>query len=137
VTVGDLFEQPERLFALAYALATTVVVLFQLGLAAGKAWGDYAMGGRYPGRFPPVMRVAALVQGALLAALAALVLDTAGLLALGWADATPWMRWVPVVVSAISLLMNALSSSEPERRTWVPVAIVLLVSSLAVVLLTA
>jgi hypothetical protein len=45
--------------------------------------------------------------------------------------------WVPVVVSALSLLANASSRSEPERRTWVPVAIVMLVSSVAVVLLTA
>ena len=136
MTIGELFEEPAAVFAVVYALATAVVVLFQLGLAAGKAWGEYAMGGRYRGRLPVVMRLAALVQALVLAALAALVLDAAGVLDLGWASRAEWLPFVPVVVSAISLVLNASSRSEPERRTWTPVAIVLLVSSLAVAILT-
>jgi hypothetical protein len=49
----------------------------------------------------------------------------------------PWLPWVPVVVSGASLVLNASSSSEAEKRTWVPVAIVLLVSSAAVAVLSA
>ncbi|MSP57207.1 MAG: hypothetical protein EXR69_16670, partial [Myxococcales bacterium] len=54
--------------AIAYALATALVVGFQVALALGAPWGELAMGGAFPGRFPPAMRVAAVVQGALLAA---------------------------------------------------------------------
>jgi hypothetical protein len=136
VTLAEVFSEPARVFALVYALATGVVVLFQLGVAAGKAWGEYTMGGRYPGRLPMVMRVAALVQAIVLAVLAAVVLDAAGLLALDWTDDIEWLPFVPVVVAALSLVLNASSRSEPERRTWTPVAIVLLVSSLAVAMLT-
>ena len=136
MTLGELLSDPARIFALVYGLATAVVVLFQLGIAAGKAWGEYTMGGRFPGRLPAVMRVAALVQGAVLALLAAVVLDAAGLLGLGWTDEVEWLPFVPVVVAALSLVLNASSRSEPERRTWTPVAIVLLVSSLAVAILT-
>ena len=136
MTLGELLSDPARIFALVYGLATAVVVLFQLGIAAGKAWGEYTMGGRFPGRLPAVMRVAALVQGAVLALLAAVVLDAAGLLGLGWTDEVEWLPFVPVIVAALSLVLNASSRSEPERRTWTPVAIVLLISSLAVAILT-
>ena len=136
MTVGELLSDPARIFAVVYALATAVVVLFQLGIAVGKAWGEYTMGGRYPGRLPAVMRLAALVQAVVLSALAAVVLDAAGLLGLGWTAEVEWLPFVPVVVAALSLVLNASSRSEPERRTWTPVAIVLLVSSLAVAILT-
>ena len=54
--------------------------------------------------------------------------------ALGWTAAFPWLVWLPVVVSAVSLAMNAASRSAVERRTWVPVALVMLASSLVVAL---
>ena len=136
MTLGELLSDPARVFAVVYALATGLVVLFQLGVASGKAWGEYTMGGRYPGRLPAVMRVAALVQALGLAVLAAVVLDAAGLLSLDWTDDVEWLPFVPVVVAALSLVLNAASRSEPERRTWTPVAVVLLVSSLAVAILT-
>jgi hypothetical protein len=136
VTVGELLSEPARVFAVVYALATAVVVVFQLGVAAGKAWGEYTMGGRYAGRLPPVMRLAAIVQAAVLGVLAAVVLDAAGLVGLGWTEELEWLPFVPVVVAALSLVLNASSRSEPERRTWTPVAIVLLASSLAVAILT-
>jgi len=120
--------------AIVYALATAVVVGFQLALAAGAPWGEYAMGGRFPGRFPPAMRAGALVQAVALVLLALVVLDRAGVVALGWTTVLPWLAWVPVVVSAVSLAMNAASRSAVERRTWVPVALVMLVSSLVLAL---
>jgi len=123
-----------QLAAIAYALATAVVVGFQVALAAGAPWGEYAMGGRFPGRFPPAMRASAIVQAVVLALLALVVLDAAGLVALGWTAALPWLVWVPVVVSALSAVMNAATRSRVERRLWLPVAIVLLTSSLVVAL---
>jgi hypothetical protein len=123
-----------QLAAVVYALATAMVVGFQVALAAGAPWGEYAMGGRVTGRFPPAMRAAAVVQAAVLGLLALVVLDAGGVLALGWVAAMPWLTWVPVAVSSFSLVMNAASRSPKERRTWVPVALVLLGSSLVVAL---
>ena len=118
--------------AVIYVVATLVVVGFQLALAAGAPWGEYAMGGRYSGRFPPPMRVAAGVQAVVLGALALVVLDKAGLVTLGWTAALPWLAWVPVVVSVLSAAMNAATRSPMERRLWLPVAIVMLLSSIVV-----
>lgn len=48
--------------ALVFAVAAGGVVAFQIAIALGAPWGEYAMGGATPGRFPPPMRVAAVVQ---------------------------------------------------------------------------
>lgn len=50
------------------------------------------------------------------------------------AVALPWLVWLAVVVSAVALVLNAISRSAGERRVWVPVAIALLASSLLVAL---
>ena len=57
--------------ALLYATVSASVVAFQIALAVGVPWGDYAMGGAFPGQFPPALRIAALVQALLLVVLAA------------------------------------------------------------------
>jgi hypothetical protein len=120
--------------ALVFAIAAGGVIAFQIALALGAPWGRYAMGGAIPGRFPPRMRVAAVVQAILIAVLAVAVLSAAGLVVPDLAIAFPWLVWVAVVVSALAVVLNAISRSAGERRIWVPVALVLLVSSLVVAL---
>ena len=64
--------------AIGYLVAATGAAGFQVALVAGAPWGAFAMGGAFPGRFPPGARVAALLQGALIALTAAVVLSRAG-----------------------------------------------------------
>jgi hypothetical protein len=123
--------QLATLAAFAYLVATLVVIGFQVALALGAPWGGYAMGGRFPGRFPPSMRLLAMAQAAVLSLLALVVLESAGLVSLGLAD---WLIWVAVAVSAVSVVMNAASRSPGERRLWMPVGLVMLASSLIVAL---
>ena len=120
--------------ALVFAICAAGVVAFQLALAFGAPWGRYAMGGAFPGRLPPPMRVAAVVQAVLIALLAVAVLSAAGLVLPDLAVTFPWLVWAAVVVSALAVVLNAISRSAGERRIWVPVASVLLVSSLLVAL---
>jgi hypothetical protein len=120
--------------AIAFALATAIVVAFQIALALGASWGRYAMGGAYPGRFPPRLRIGALVQAGLLAVLAVIVLADAGLVLPELAADYPWLIWLAVAFSAVSVVLNAITRSPVERRIWLPVAIVMLVSSLVVAL---
>jgi len=122
------------LAALVFAATIALVIGFQLALAAGAPWGAYAMGGSFPGRYPPAMRVAAVVMALILALVALVVLSCAGLLLPGLAAGTPWVIWVIVALSAVGVVMNAASRSAGERRLWVPVTLVLLVSSLVVAL---
>ena len=120
--------------ALVFALAAAGVVAFQIALALGAPWGAYAMGGAFPGRYPPPMRVAAIVQAVVIAFIAIAVLSAAGLVMPDLAIAFPWLIWVVVAFSALAVVLNAISRSAGERRIWVPVAVVLLLSSLAVAL---
>ncbi len=122
------------LFATLYAAFTAIVVVFQLALAAGAPWGQVAMGGRYPGRFPTQLRVGALVQAVLLSFLALVVLSRAGV---GFPVLDPvsgWMVWIAVAISLLSLILNLITRSKWERRLWAPVALVLVVCSLLVAL---
>ena len=124
----------ESVAAVLFAIMCLLVIGFQLGLALGAPWGAAAMGGRYPGRFPTPMRVAAVVQAVVIALLALVVLADAGLVGPPLGDDAPLLIWVPVAVSTISVLLNASTRSATERRLWLPVAIVMLVSSLVVAL---
>jgi hypothetical protein len=118
-----------QLAAILYAAASALLILFQLALAAGAPWGGYAMGGRFPGRFPTALRLAALTQAALIAAMAGIVLARAGIGLVGWAAASRRLVWVVVAVSAVTLVLNLITPSAAERAIWAPVAFALLVSS--------
>ena len=123
--------------AVLFALVVAGAVAFQLALAVGAPLGTYAMGGRYPGRLPPAMRASAVVQAVVLALLALIVLSAARVVLPTIAAGLPWLVWLPVVFSAISLVLNAATPSAGERRIWAPVAAVLLVTSLTVALTAA
>ena len=121
-----------RIAGIVYTAATAVVVAFQIALALGAPWGAYAMGGAYPGQFPPALRIAALVQAGILIGLAGIVLARAGIALKGWEHVARWMVWVAVVFSAVSLVLNLITPSAGERMLWAPVAFALLVCSLTV-----
>lgn len=120
------------LAAYLFALLAAVLALFQLALAAGAPWGHLTQGGSHPGRLPPSNRAMAAASVVLSAAFAGVVLARAGALAPGWQEASrPW-AWCVVGLSALSLLANAASRSRAERRLWVPVALLMLATSVVV-----
>ena len=122
----------ERLSALIYGIVSLGVIAFQIALAASAPLGAYAMGGAFPGQFPPELRVAAVVQAVILALLALVVLARAGIVLPKWSRASRWLIWVVVVFSTISLVLNTITPSAGERAIWVPVALVMLICSVIV-----
>jgi len=125
-----------RITAIIFAVLTAGVVGFQLALALGAPWGAYAMGGAFPGVYPPAMRVAAVVQAGLLAVLALVVLSRSGLALARWSRVARWAIWLVVAFSALSVLLNAITPSAGERAIWVPVTVGLLACSLTVAVIT-
>jgi hypothetical protein len=115
-----------------YTAISAGVALFQIALAAGAPWGTYAMGGAFPGQFPPVMRIAAVVQAALMMLMSAVVLSRAGIALPAWSRASRWLVWLIVTVGAASLTMNIATPSSGERIIWAPVAFLLLTCSVLV-----
>ena len=122
----------ERLSALIYGVISLGVIAFQLALAAGAPWGTYAMGGAFPGQFPPELRVAAVVQAVILALLALVVLARAGIALPKWSRASRGAIWVVVAFSIVSLVLNTITPSAGERAIWAPVALVMLICSVIV-----
>jgi hypothetical protein len=121
-----------RVAAIIYTIVTLGVVAFQFALAAGAPWGAYAMGGASPGQFPPAMRIAAIIQAALLAGMAAVVLARAGLVLPGWSQVSHWLVWIVVALTVLSLVLNLITPSAGERAIWVPTLLLLIISSLIV-----
>lgn len=118
-----------RIAAFLYAIITLAVVAFQIALAAGAPWGAFAMGGAFPGRFPPAMRIAAVIQAALLIGFALVVLARTGIILPKWLRASRWLAWVVVAFSTLSLILNLITPSAGERAIWAPVAFIMLISS--------
>ncbi len=121
-----------RLVASIYALIIVAVIVFQLALAAGAPWGEFAMGGAYPGQFPLELRVAAVVQAVILALLALVVLARAGVALPGWSGISRKAIWFVVTFSIVSLILNSITPSVRERAIWAPVALVMVVCSVIV-----
>ena len=118
-----------RVSAILYAIISAVVVAFQIALAAGAPWGEYAMGGAFPGQFPLALRIAAIIQAVLLAGMASVILARAGLILPRWSRASRWLSWIVVAFAAVSLVLNLITPSAGERVIWAPTALLLLISS--------
>jgi len=120
--------------AIIFAAVTLGAAGFQVALALGAPWGTYALGGKFPGRFPTPMRLAAVAQALILLFLGGVVLARGGLAFDALASAASWLIWVAVAFSGVSLVLNSITPSKRERRVWVPVALAMLSSSLVVAL---
>ena len=122
----------KHMAATCYTVISAGVVVFQIALAVGAPWGIYAMGGAFPGQFPPAMRIAAVVQAALMMLMSAVLLSRAGVVLPVWSRASRWLVWLIVAIGAASLVMNIATPSSDERMIWAPVAFLLLVCSVIV-----
>lgn len=122
------------LAAVVFGVLIAVVVLFQLALVAGMPWGHLAMGGKFPGVFPPAMRIAALVQIGILASLALIVLTKAQMIFSAWYTVSEKAIWVVVAVSVMTLVLNVITPSKWERILWSPVALLMTICSLVIAL---
>ncbi|XEC93498.1 hypothetical protein AB6A23_19305 [Paenibacillus tarimensis] len=118
--------------AIVFTVLIGIVILFQLALAAGMPWGSAAMGGKFPGKYPPAMRFACLIQIVILSFIAVIVLTRSGLLFSDWHPLSMSAIWFVVAFSAVAALMNLITKSIWERRIWAPVSLALLVLSLMV-----
>lgn len=119
----------KRTAALLYATLSIGVMAFQIALALGASWGEYAMGGAFPGQFPPALRVGAVVQAILIAGLAAIVLARAGIILPRWSKASRWFVWIVVAFATLSLILNLITPSSGERAVWAPISLLMLISS--------
>lgn len=115
--------------AYTFGVLIAIVVLFQLALALGAPWGEMAMGGKFPGRFPTAMRVAALFQIVILVFIALIVLARAGIFLEAFSAFAESAIWGVVIYSLLGTILNIMTPSKKERILWVPVTMGLLICS--------
>ncbi len=115
-----------------YAALAGIVVLFQIALVFGAPWGRLTQGGRQDGALSPSARALAALSVGVLVFLALAILSAAGFPGLGWPR---WTGWVALVLTLLTTMANLATPSEPERRLWGPVTLVM--SALALVVMTA
>lgn len=119
--------------AIIFSIFSSIVIIFQACLAAGMPWGAASMGGKFPGKYPPKMRVVALVNILVLVLIALIVLVKAEIILLHLFSISKVAIWFVVGFSALGTVLNTITPSKIER-IWAPVAAIQLITSLVVAL---
>ena len=114
---------------------TLVVTVFQIALASGAPWGEYAYGGTKSGKLPTGFRINSVVSAFVMLAisghyLAQLgvfepILDPAG---------NSVVNWVLVGFTGLAALANNATRSKKERMVWGIPTILMFAAALAVAL---
>ena len=115
-----------------FTILSAILVLFQLGLTLGMPWGEASMGGKFPGKYPPKMRIVSLINSFILSLIAMVVLIKAELLLPQYKSYANVVVYFVVAFSAVATILNILTPSKIERKIWAPVATLLLVTSIIV-----
>ncbi|HWM34118.1 MAG TPA: hypothetical protein VNR36_07750 [Pseudolysinimonas sp.] len=121
---------------LAAFLFTALLLLlatFQIALIAGAPLGRFAWGGQHE-VLPARLRRGSVLAILIYAGMALIVLDRAGAISIFPAGASAVLVWVVFAYSCLSVVLNAISRSKPERYLMVPVSLALAVLSLLVAL---
>jgi hypothetical protein len=111
-----------------------IVILFQIALALGAPWGEFAMGGRFPGRLPPRIRLLNVVQIVVLLFFIIVVLAKSQLAFPGLYPFSRVAIWFVFGFFILGTLMNIITPSKKERLIWAPVNAILLILSLLLAL---
>ena len=120
---------PSYIAAIMFALLTAVAVGFQLALACGAPWGELTLGGKYQGQLPRHIRLIPVLSSVLLIGFALIVVARAGLAFANISAASHAWIWVVVGYCVLGAIANTITPSRRERAVWLPVLIVMLVSS--------
>ncbi|MGB0661202.1 MAG: hypothetical protein ACPGNV_13630 [Mangrovicoccus sp.] len=104
-----------------YFAACIGVCGFQVALIFGAPWGPITQGGQHSGALPLSGRVMAGLSIALLLGMGFAILSAAGR---GF-DLPIWSHWAALAVQTLSMILNWITPSKPERRLWGPITTIL------------
>lgn len=119
--------------AFIYVIFMLAVVIFQFCLTIGVPWGAASMGGKFPGKYPPKMRLISFSNMIILSFMAIIVLVRAELILPQLISASLIAIWFVVVFSIIATILNIITKSKIERNIWAPVTAIQLICVLIIV----
>lgn len=120
--------------ALVYCIAALLLSGFHLALTAGAPWGKFTMGGFHQGALPPRARVGSFAQAILVAVTAPIIAIEAGFVLPSWQAVSGIGIWFVVVLFFVSMILNTITPSIPERLLGIPTALIMFTCSLIVAL---
>ena len=123
----------ETVSAIIFTVLTVIIIIFQGCLVAGMPWGTASMGGKFPGKYPPKMRIVAVINMIILFFIALIVLIRADILVSQLMPFSKIAIWFVIIYSGIGTVLNTITPSKIER-IWAPVAGIQLITSIIVAL---
>ncbi|NOK59401.1 MAG: hypothetical protein GFH27_549283n139 [Chloroflexi bacterium AL-W] len=117
------------IFAYIFIILTIFVALFQLSLVLGAPLGELTMGGKYPGKLPVKMRIAAFIQILILVLFAYFVISKAGIAFGSHYGIANIGIWIVVAFFIFGSFVNLVSPSKKEKVIMGPLNLIALISS--------
>ena len=121
----------ESLAAIIFTILTGIVLIFQGCLALGLPWVKASMGGKSPGKYPPKMKMVAIITMVILGVFVAIVLSKSDLLFPQLKPISNIGIWFVVAFMVLGTVLNTITPSKIER-IWAPVAFFQLITSLII-----
>lgn len=109
---------------------SAVIIIFQFGLALGLPLGEYTLGGKFPGKLPPAMRIAALFQIIILLIFTFIVTARAGIGFMEYHNFSRIAIWFVFTFFIPGTILNVSSPSKKERIVMGPANIIALITVL-------
>ena len=114
---------------------TLIVTVFQIALALGAPWGEYAYGGTKTGKLPTGFRINSVVSAFVMLAISGHYLAQLGVFQpiLDPQD-NDVVNWVLVAFTGLAALANNVTRSKKERMVWAVPTILMFLAALVVAL---
>ena len=106
-----------QIVAIIYCFVILGVIGFQVCLIVGKPWGKITQGGRWPDALPIQGRIIAFISIFVLVFMGAAILSAAELLV----EFPVWLIWTAIAIQTVSMVLNWITPSVPERQLWGPI----------------
>jgi hypothetical protein len=110
-----------------YIVLTILIVLFQLALVLGAPFGEYTMGGKFPGKLSYKMRIIAFIQIVILILFASVIIVKAGLSLEKYYNIGRIGIWFVVAFFILGSIVNLSSPSRKEKLVMGPANIIALI----------
>jgi hypothetical protein len=125
-------EEIVTVFAYVFIGLAVGIALFQIVLALGAPLGEFTLGGKYPGKLPGKLRVAALFQIVILFIFTAMIASKAGIAFGSLHGVARIGAWVVFAFFVPGSILNLSSPSKKEKLVMGPLNIIALVCAFMV-----
>jgi hypothetical membrane protein len=120
------------LFVYIFIGLSIAIAIFQISLALGAPLGEFTMGGKYPGKLPDNMRIAAILQIIVLFVFAVIVVSKSGLAFESLYNIAKIGIWVVFAFFIFGSFLNLFSPSKKEKMVMGPLNIIALICTFMV-----